>query len=90
MINGMIESVVVVQRHIANHDVNGNPRRLWVFTAIELNVEMPITAITAIYDEGYVGWPHGIGSRMDFAELPSVNISISEYKVLKKSTAFKG
>jgi len=87
------QKVVIVQKHCCKNDVNGNPRRLWVFYEVEVGggEESPHAHISSIWDEGYVGWPpHGIGPRSDYAELPSVTIDIPTYKNLRQSKHYKG
>jgi len=99
----MTDSIVVYQHHKCINTTNGNPRRLWVFYEIEVGAniksfysistpraESPYATISAVWDEGYVGWPHGIGPRSDYAELPSVNITPTEYRHFIESSNFKG
>ncbi len=58
-------------QHIkAQNDVNGNPRRCFVFYSAE-------GAILNVIDEGYGGHPRECDG---VVQLPSINVSVSEYR----------
>lgn len=71
--------MIVTAQHLrADHDVNGNPRRLYLVTAID-----PASGATcsAAVDEGYAG-SKVLGSLIGIAHptyLPTLDITVKEY-----------
>ena len=66
----------LIQHVKSAHDINGNPRRLYLVTT-------PWGVINA-YDEGYQGEKCIPYSEIPIFRLPSINVSPSEWKRLLK------
>lgn len=69
----------------AGHDVNGNPRRLWVI----VRVGGESADYVGVYDEGYAGlnalpdeWRERV--RRGMGQLPDLEITPAQYRQLKK------
>ena len=78
--------ITVMQHLRAENDTNGNPRRLYIFYNWDEVARDHVAATIAVYEEGYHGMPK-IGRYM--VELPSVNITNSEYRETKKDAKLR-
>ena len=70
----------LVQLWKADNDSNGNPRRLYVF------MNPKTGQIIKAIDDGYKGRPYKYDS---VVELPAVNITATEYRVILKEWGVK-
>ena len=66
--------MMVYQHHRADHDPSGNPQRIYVLYRV--HGPAGYASIEMVWDEGYSGRPESL---RDVPELPSVNISKSDY-----------
>jgi hypothetical protein len=71
----------VTQQLRAPNDVNGNPRRVWMVYEISDVEQLGWARVVAAYDEGYAGTPREV---RELTELPSVEVSATEYKLALK------
>jgi len=72
------------QQWVADHDVDGNPQRLYMVYELdedESNPEgyrYPFWRLVEVYDEGYHGKPREL---FHMAEMPRVEVSASVYRL---------
>ena len=71
------------QQQKADHDVDGNPQRLYMVYELDedesnpVGFRYPFWRLIEVYDEGYHGKPREL---MHMAEVPSVEIDARQYR----------
>lgn len=72
---------IACQLFDAGHDVNGNPRRVWVVYGADIH---PHGEILAAWDNGYYGMPDELRAA-NLTRLPDVPTSAKHYRAILRA-----